>query len=100
MLLTSLKDAEPDIQLAALKSCMTPGRRRVMRNLQLTEAERAEPKTVLKALERFGVRQVNEGIERKKLNESFQTDGELFDDFLTSYRELSRACNSCDSCND
>ena len=100
MLLTGLADAEPNIQLAALKNSMTPESRRVLRNLDLSEAQRADPEAVMTALERFAVGQINEVIERKKFNERFQAEGELFDDFLTALRELSRSCNFCDTCND
>ena len=100
VLLTGLADAEPKIQLAALKNSMTPESRRVLRNLELTETQRADPEAVLTALESFAVGQINEVIERKKFNERRQADGEIFDDFLTSLRELSRACNFCATCND
>ena len=100
VLLTGLADAEPKIQLAALKNSMTPESRRVLRNLELTETQRADPEAVLTALESFAVGQINEVIERKKFNERRQADGEIFDDFLTSLRELSHACNFCATCND
>ena len=65
VLLTGLADAEPNIQLAALKNSMTPESRRVLRNLDLSEAQRAGPEAVMTALERFATGQINEVIERK-----------------------------------
>ena len=100
VLLTGLNNAQPEIQLAALKNVMTPDSRRILRNLELTPQQRADPSAVLTAIEKFAVGQVNEVIERKRFNERIQADGEVFDDFLTSLRELSRACNFCVTCND
>ena len=75
VLLTGLKDAEPDTQLAALKNCMTPDSRRVLKDLELTEAGRADPKAILKALERFAVGLVNEVIERNSSTKGFRLMG-------------------------
>ncbi|KAF0296968.1 hypothetical protein FJT64_000552 [Amphibalanus amphitrite] len=60
--------------LAALKNVMTPESRRVLRNLELTEVQRADPEVVLDALERFAVGQVNEVIERKRADEAAARD--------------------------
>ena len=71
-LLVGLQDAAQNIQLAALKNCMTPETRRVLRNLDLTDEQRKDPAAVLDALKHFAVGQVNEVIERKKFNERNQ----------------------------
>lgn len=100
VLLTGLDHAAPNIQLAALKNVMTAESRRVLRNLDITESDRTDPDAVLAAIERFAVGQVNEVIERKRFNERVQSEGEPFDDYLTSLRELSRSCKFCANCND
>ena len=38
--------------------------------------------------------------ERKRFNSRVQAEGETFDDFVTSLRDLSRSCNFCRSCNE
>lgn len=99
-LLSGLQTAEPRVQMAALRSCLTDETIRVLRNLELSDSERLDVKASISALEKYANGQVNEVLERKRFNERVQGDGENFDDFLTSLRELSRSCNFCTTCND
>ncbi|XP_043217806.1 uncharacterized protein LOC122379571 [Amphibalanus amphitrite] len=68
------REPAASVALAALKNVMTPESRRVLRNLELTEVQRADPEVVLDALERFAVGQVNEVIERKRADEAAARD--------------------------
>ena len=51
--------------------------------------------TIVKSLKRHVKGQVNEFMERRKLRRRKQEDGESFDDFLVSLRELAKTCNFC-----
>ena len=92
--------AEPRVQIAALRDCLTDDTVRVLRNLELSETDRIDVEKSIDALEKYANGQVNEVIERKKFNERVQAQGESFDDFLTSLKELVRSCNFCNECRD
>ena len=100
VLLSGLERAEPRVQIAALRDCLTDDTIRVLRNLELSERDRGDVNKSIDALERYANGQINEVIERKKFNERVQSQGESVDDFLTSLKELARSCNFCDECRD
>ena len=100
VLLSGLGRAEPSVQIAALRDCLTDDTVRVLRNLELSETDRIDVKKSIDALEKYANGQVNEVIERKKFNKRVQAQGESFDDFLTSLKELVRSCNFCNECRD
>ena len=100
VLLTGLKREEPRVQMAALRDCLTDDSIRVLRNLELSDSDRSDLNKSIDALEKYANGQVNEVVERKKFNERVQAEGESFDDFLTSLKELARSCNFCNTCRD
>ncbi len=54
---------------------------------------------VIAAIEAYVHRQINETVERRNFRKRVQQEGETFDDFLVSLRELAKTCNFCsDKC--
>ena len=83
--LTVLGEVPPNVRQVALKNGMTPDSLWVLRNLDLSDRQRADPDTSLSAIDQVAVRQVNEVLEQNFL-----------DDILTSLGELTHGCNFCD----
>ena len=66
-----------------------------MQNLGLTEEQRKEPQTIIEAVQQYVDGHVNETVERRNFRRRVQQQGESFDDFLISLRELVKTCNFC-----
>ena len=99
-LLSGIKSMDPRVQMAALRACLSDDTLRVVRNMDIEDFKKNDISTVIKQLETYAIGQVNEVLERKRFNSREQAEGETFDDFLTSLRDLSRSCNFCRSCNE
>ena len=100
LLLSGIGAMEPRRQMAALRACLSDDTLRIVRNMELEEANKNDISVVLQRLEEHAIGQVNEVLERKRFNSRVQAEGETFDDVVTSLRDLSRSCNFCRSCNE
>ena len=100
LLLSGIGSMELRRQMAALRACLSDDTLRIVRNMDLEEANKNDITVVLERLEDYAIGQVNEVLERKRFNFRVQAEGETFDDFVTSLRDLSRSCNFCRSCNE
>ena len=67
----------------------------IVNNLGLTEEERNDSGAIIAALKRHVDGHINECMERRKLRRRVQQQGESFDDYLVSLRELTKTCNFC-----
>ena len=64
-------------------------------NLGLTEEQRREPQAIIEAIQQYVESHVNETEECRNFRSRVQKQGELFDDFLISFREFIKTCNFC-----
>ena len=64
-----------------------------MNNLGLTEEQRSRANDIIAAIERYVQGQINESVERRNFRRRVQQEGETFDDFLVSLRELAKTCS-------
>ena len=65
----------------------------------MTPDQRSKVKDIIVAIERYVQGQINETVERRNFRRRVQQEGETFDDFLVSLRELAKTCNFCsDAC--
>ena len=93
-------DSQPDAkQVQALTLCFSRETVTIVDNLGLTADQRGKAKDVIAAVERYVQGQINETVERRNFRRRVQQEGEMFDDFLVSLRELAKTCNFCsDTC--
>ena len=68
----------------------------IVDNLGLTDDQRKSVKEIVTAIEAYVNGQINESVVRRAFRSRTQQDGETFDDFLVSLRELAKTCNFCD----
>ena len=67
-----------------------------MDNLGLTEDQRKSDKEIVTAIEAYVNRQIYDSVEQRTFRSRVQQEGETFDDYLVSLRELATTCNFCD----
>ena len=93
-------DRQPDAkQVQAFTLCLSRETVTIVDNLGLTAAQRGKVKDIITAIESYVQGQINETVERRNFRRRVQQDGETFDDFLVSLRELAKTCNFCsDTC--
>ena len=71
----------------------------IVENLGLTDAQRKSAKEIITAIEAYVNGQINESVERRAFRSRVQQEGEMFDDFVVSLRELAKTCKFCnDDC--
>ena len=86
-------------QVQALTLCFSRETIPIVDNLGLTEEQRGKVASIIAAIEQYVQGQINETVERRNFRKRAQQQGESFDDFLVSLRELSKTCNFCtDDC--
>ena len=86
-------------QALALTLCFSRDTQAIVQNLGLTEEQRGNVDAVIRALKRYIDGHVNDTVERRNFRRRTQQQGESFDDFLVSLRELVKTCNFClDAC--
>ena len=86
-------------QVHALTLCFTRKTLTVVENLGLTDAQCKSTKEMITAIEAYVNGQINESVERRTFRSRVQQEGETFDDFLVSLRELAKTCAFCnDAC--
>ena len=98
-LLSGIEDMKPRHQMATLRACLSCETLRIVGNRELQETEK-NITVILQRLEDYAIGQVNEVVERKWFNSRIQAEGETFNNFVMSLRDLVRSCNFCRSCND
>ena len=69
-LLSGLDQCDKNVQMAALRSCLSDDVIKLVSQFSLTEAERNNIHRVLKLLEEYAKGQVNEVLERRRFNQS------------------------------
>ena len=74
--------------------------RNIYESLNLSETDAKDTEKIIDVLEKFAKGIVNETLERHLFNSRCQEEGELFDDFLTYLKILSKNCGFCGSCHD
>jgi len=82
-------------QVQALTLCFSRETVTIVDNLGLTDAQRASVDQTITAIEAYVQEQINETVERCNFRRRVQQEGETFDDFLVSLRELAKSCNFC-----
>ena len=81
-----------DKQVQALTLCFSWETLTIVDNLGLTDEQRKSVKEIVTAIDTY----VKESMERHAFRSRVQQEGETFDDFLLSLRELAKTCNFCD----
>ena len=84
-------------QVQALQLCFSRETLNIVDNLGLTNAQKKDQAQIIAALKQHVEGRINETIERRNLRQRKQLQGESFDDFLVSLRELAKTCNFCNS---
>ena len=97
-IVTELVKKEPAYQCAMLRYTFTDETRNIYDTLNLSENDAKDVAKIIEALEGFAKGIVNETLERHIFNCRVQEDGEMFDDFLTDIKILSKNCNFCGTC--
>ena len=99
-LLSKLSTKESEVQMAIFRSCLDDETLKVMRQLTVAEGDEKKPDKYIEKLEEHANGLLNVTIERRNLNLRTQQEGETFDDFLISLKELLKTCNYCETCAD
>ena len=84
-------------QVQALQLCFSRETLNVVENLGLSNAQKKNQAQIIAALKQHVEGRINETIERRNLRQRKQLQGESFDDFLVSLRELAKTCNFCNN---
>ena len=82
-------------QVQALQLCFSRETLSIVENLGLTNAQKKDQAQIIAALKQHVEGGINETIEHRNLRQRKQLQGESFDDFLVSLRELAKTCNFC-----
>ena len=92
--LSGLDTQDSEKQVQALTLCFSRETLTIVENVGLTGDQRKST-----AIEAYVNGQINESVERRAFRSRVQQEGETFDDFLVSLRELAKTCNFCnDEC--
>ena len=97
---TKLDEQSVEYQCSMLRYTFSEETRKIYDTLGLTEEEQKDPKVIIEKLENFAKGTVNVTMERHTFNTRNQEEGELFDDFLTEIKILSKNCVFCAQCHD
>ena len=93
--LSGLENQSTTKQVQALTLCFSRETVTIVNNLGLTEEQRSRANDIITAIERYVQGQINESVERRNFRRRVQQEGETFDDFLVSLRELVKTCSFC-----
>lgn len=85
--------ASDKIKLSLLRNMMGPESTKVIQSLKMSKEEGENYEKVLQEIEKYVNPKCNEVFERYKFNERKQEDGEKFENFYTSLRQLISSCN-------
>ena len=67
----------------------------IVNNVGLTDEQQSRANNIISAIERYVQGQINEFVERHNLRRRVQQEGEIFNNFLVSRRELAKTCSFC-----
>lgn len=95
--LSGLDAQAAEKQVQALTLCFTRETLTIVENLGLTEEQRKSAKEIITAIETYIHSQVNKSVEQRVFRTRTQQEGETFDDFIISLRELAKTCNFCNN---
>ena len=97
--LSGLDSETQSKQVKALTLCFSRETVTVVDNLGLTADQRGNAQATVEAISTYVAGQLNESVERRNFRRRCQQQGEAFDDFLVSLRELAKTCGFCsDAC--
>ena len=99
-IVTELEKKAPEYQSAMLRQTFTDEMRDAYESLNLSETDAKDTAKIIDVLEKFAKGIVNETLERHLFNSRCQEEGELFGDFLTDTKILSKNSGFCGSCHD
>ena len=86
-------------QVKALTLCLSRETLAVVHNLGLSEGQMKKPSAIIEAMQKYVDGHINETMEPHKFRRWTQLQGETFDDYLISLRELTKTCKFCsDAC--
>ena len=72
----------------------------IIDNFPIPTSNRLDVKEIIRHLQLYARRQLNETVEHHNLAKRQQQLGERFEDFLTSIRDLTKTCSFCEKCTD
>ena len=97
--LSGLVEEDTAKQVKPLTLCLSRETLAVVHNLGLSEAQMKKPAVIIEAMQKYVDGHINETMERHKFHRRTQQQGETFDDYLISLRELAKTCKFCsDAC--
>ena len=86
-------------QVKALILCLSRETLPVIHNLGLSEAQMKKLSAIIEAMQKYMDGHINETMEHLKFHCRTQQQGETFDDYFISLRELAKTCIFCsDAC--
>ena len=89
-------DQQPQAkQVKALTLCFSRETLTIVDNLGLTAQQRGSVEATIAAIQSYVEGQINETVERRNFCRRVQQQGESFDDFLVSLRELAKTFHFC-----
>lgn len=98
-IISGLAEQPADIQVHALRMCLSRHTISIVNNLGLTPSQAGDQASIIAALQSHVKGQLNESVERRNFRKRQQAEGESFDDFLVSLRDLAKTCSFCtDEC--
>ena len=97
--LSDLDDQTAEKQVQALTLSFSRETLTIVENLGLTDAQHKSTKEIITNIEAYVNGQINESVERCAFRSRVEQEGEMFDDFVVSLRELAKTCKFCnDDC--
>ena len=90
---TGLNDKDKTVRVATLRSVMGRECLQILKNLDITEDDRKDPKKCIDALENYFKPTRNEIYERYIFYSSDQGPNETIDQWVTRLRQLTKSCN-------
>ena len=79
-------------QVKALMLCLSRETLAAVHNLGLSEAQMKKPSAIIEAMQKYVNGYINETMEHHKFRRRTQQQGETFDNYLISLRELTKMC--------
>ena len=97
--LSGLDDQAAEKQVQALTLSFSRETLTIVENLGLTDAQRKSAKEIITTIEANVNGKINESVEQRAFRSRVQQEGEMFNDFVVSLRELAKTCKFCnDEC--
>ena len=98
-IITDLKVQPAEYQVALFLHTLGDEALKIYNGLQFSKPESERTiKDIIDAFDKFAVGESNETYERFVFNQHSQQEGEPFEVYLSSLRQLIKSCNYCDSC--